>query len=379
MDLVVFSSLVEAIYETAASPLGWNNISTRIAAAFEAGSCALQIRDTAAPQTAIMSFTDNYDAKSLSDYESYFHARDPYVEAGLRAGIGNGILSHEVLTEREYIDSEMYQDFGKRIDVCHLVGAMLPISASAIGGIGIHRAHNRPVFSAEDKRNFGLLVPHLVRALQMHHHLNGLDRSQRIGFEALEQLGLGVIATTDDGRMLFANRIAMALLRAGQGIALSHGHLRAQASLRDIQLQKAIQDASRLPLGNSRLGGGLIALPRAIGEPLSLLVCPAPASALGSELGAAAAFIFINNPDDRRSPSHAALMAQFGLTPAEARLAAGLLDGAQLEEYAQQAGLSLHTVKAQLKQVFAKTGCTRQAEFIRLALSNPVLRLCRGY
>jgi len=61
----------------------------------------------------------------------------------------------------------------------------------------------------------------------------------------------------------------------------------------------------------------------------------------------------INNPDDARSPAQATLMAQFGL--------------------------SLHTVKAQLKQVFAKTGCTRQAEFIRLALSNPILRMCRGY
>ncbi len=379
MDLAVFSSLVDDIYGAAASPLGWNGISSRIAAAFDAGSCALQIRDMAAPQTAIMSFTDNYDAKSLSDYESYFHARDPYVEAGLKAGIGTPLLSHEVVTERDFLNSELYHDFGKRIGVCHLVGAMLPISASAIGGIGIHRSYDRPVFSAEDKRNFGLLVPHLVRALQMHHRLNGLDRSQRIGFEALEQLGVGVIAATDDGRMLFANGIAMALLRAGHGIVLSHGLLRAQSPAHDIGLQKAIQDAGRMRRGASRTGGGLIVLPRAIGEPLSLLVCPAPAAALGSELGAAAAFIFINDPDDRRSPSHAALMAQFGLTPAEARLAAGLLDGAQLEEYAQQTGLSLHTVKAQLKQVFAKTGCTRQAEFIRLALSNPILRMCQSY
>ncbi|MBX3455918.1 hypothetical protein [Ferrovibrio sp.] len=379
MDIVQFSALVESLYEAAVAPMGWQGISTRIATAFNAGSCALQIRDTAAPQTAITSFTDNYDAKSLSDYENYFHARDPYVEAGLKAGIGIPLLSHEVITERDFLKSELYYDFGKRIGVCHLVGAMLPINASSIGGIGIHRAHDRPVFSPEDKQNFGLLLPHLIRALQMHHRLNGIDRQRQIGFEALEALGIGVVAVNEFGKVLFANRVASALLQTGQGITISQGHLRAEIAARNPPLQKAMQDAGRMRRGTSISAGGLIALPRRMGEPLSLLICPAPADALGGDLDGTTAIIFVNNPDSERSPSHAALMSQFGLTPAEAKLAAGLLDGDQLEEYASRSGVSLHTVKTQLKQVFAKTGCTRQAEFIRLALSNPVLRLCRSY
>ena len=378
MELVQFSALVETLYEAAVMPMGWQGASARIAAAFNAGSCALQIRDTAAPQTAITSFTDNYDAKSLNDYETYFHARDPYVQAAMKAGIGTALLSHEVIAKQDFMNTELFNDFGKRIGVCHLVGAMLPLSASIIGGIGIHRAHDRPVFSTEDKRNFGLLMPHLVRALQLHHRLHGLDREKRIGFAALEALGVGVMAANEGARLLFANRIASALLQAGQGITLSHGHLRAQIAAHNAPLQKAIADAGSMRRGASLSAGGLIAMPRALGSPLSLLVCPLPTDALSSDLDGATAIIFINNPDDARSPAQATLMAQFGLTPAEAKLAAGLLDGKQLEEYAQQNGLSLHTVKAQLKQVFAKTGCTRQAEFIRLALSNPILRMSRG-
>ncbi len=121
----------------------------------------------------------------------------------------------------------------------------------------------------------------------------------------------------------------------------------------------------------------MIVLPRRDALPLSLLVCPAPGHRLGADLLQATAIIFVNNPDDRITPTEAALAAQFRLTPAEARLTAALLDGEHVDDYAQRTGLSPHTVKTQLKAVFAKTDCGRQTDLIRVVLSNPILRMCR--
>ncbi|WP_430398784.1 helix-turn-helix transcriptional regulator [Ferrovibrio sp.] len=383
MEVVQFSTLVEALYEAALNPAQWNGMAQRIATAFDAPSCALQLRDTSANQTAVLYVTDNYDQKSLQDYESYFASRDPYVDGALRAGIGRPVLGQEIISAQDYMNSEIFADFAKRIGICHIVGAMLPVSSTAIGGLGIHSEVGAAPFTDEDKTQFTLLLPHVIRALQLHSRLNTLERDRSIGFQALEAMSVGVMLVTLSGQLVFANRIAETLLQLGQGIAASHGYLRTQMPANQPALQKAIQDAALMPSGASRSAGGLVLAPRGPGPhgedraPLSLLVCPAPGNAMGNDLHKAAAVIFINNPDDERSPGEAVLMAQFRFTPAEARLAAALLDGEQLEEYAERASLSLHTVKSQLRQVFAKAGVSRQAEFIRKALSNPILRLCQ--
>lgn len=56
------------------------------------------------------------------------------------------------------------------------------------------------------------------------------------------------------------------------------------------------------------------------------------------------------------------------LTPSEARVVHGLVDGASVEDAAKFAGVSVSTARTYLKVVFSKTGVSRQAELVRLAL-----------
>ncbi len=72
--------------------------------------------------------------------------------------------------------------------------------------------------------------------------------------------------------------------------------------------------------------------------------------------------------------SEAALQTAYGLTPAEARLAAGLCSGRTLAEHAEQVGVSLNTAKFHLRSVFQKTGQARQADLQRVLLTNPSIR-----
>lgn len=56
----------------------------------------------------------------------------------------------------------------------------------------------------------------------------------------------------------------------------------------------------------------------------------------------------------------------FGLTRAEARLAAALASGSALDDVARSIGISRETARAQLKAIFAKTKTNRQAELVAL-------------
>jgi len=61
----------------------------------------------------------------------------------------------------------------------------------------------------------------------------------------------------------------------------------------------------------------------------------------------------------------ASLRDSFGLTPAETRLAARLKDGLTLKEAADELGVSVNTVRNQLRAVFDKMGLNRQSDLVR--------------
>lgn len=61
----------------------------------------------------------------------------------------------------------------------------------------------------------------------------------------------------------------------------------------------------------------------------------------------------------------ASVRDSFGLTPAETRLAARLKDGQTLKEAAVELGVSLNTVRNQLRAIFDKMGLNRQSELVR--------------
>jgi pimeloyl-ACP methyl ester carboxylesterase/DNA-binding CsgD family transcriptional regulator len=68
--------------------------------------------------------------------------------------------------------------------------------------------------------------------------------------------------------------------------------------------------------------------------------------------------------------THAAELGprRLGLTAAEARLAAKLVQGLQLADAAVALDISPHTARTQLKAIFAKTGARRQSELLRLLM-----------
>jgi DNA-binding CsgD family transcriptional regulator len=62
------------------------------------------------------------------------------------------------------------------------------------------------------------------------------------------------------------------------------------------------------------------------------------------------------------------------LTRAEIRVAQGLANGLNLEQIAVVNQASIHTVRVQLRSVFAKTGTRQQADLVRVLLSRPALK-----
>jgi DNA-binding CsgD family transcriptional regulator len=84
----------------------------------------------------------------------------------------------------------------------------------------------------------------------------------------------------------------------------------------------------------------------------------------------AAVALFITDPDAvvRTDPQH--VRGLFGLTPTESKVAIALMQGASLENAAEQLGMRVQTARVHLKRIFGKTETGRQGELIRLLLTS---------
>jgi DNA-binding CsgD family transcriptional regulator len=64
-------------------------------------------------------------------------------------------------------------------------------------------------------------------------------------------------------------------------------------------------------------------------------------------------------------------MQLFGLSKAEARVAAGVAEGRRLPEIAQASDVRMPTVRTQLRAALRKLGVARQADLVRVVLTLP--------
>lgn len=86
--------------------------------------------------------------------------------------------------------------------------------------------------------------------------------------------------------------------------------------------------------------------------------------------GDPAVALFLAEPEAALALDLEVLTDLFGLTPAEAALAAAIGAGATLTNHADARGITVGTARIQLKQVLAKTASGRQSELVR--------RLCQS-
>jgi DNA-binding CsgD family transcriptional regulator len=82
---------------------------------------------------------------------------------------------------------------------------------------------------------------------------------------------------------------------------------------------------------------------------------------------AATAAVFVHDPPPIYGGVATTLAGVFGLTGAEARILASLLEGHTVTETAERYEISTNTVRTHVQRLFAKTSTSRQSELLRVA------------
>jgi DNA-binding CsgD family transcriptional regulator len=110
----------------------------------------------------------------------------------------------------------------------------------------------------------------------------------------------------------------------------------------------------------------IIIFRRSGSRPVITNLLPLPQEKQGARHYDATAILSFMSLEPKPRPNISLLIDVFSLTPAEARLAAELANGASIDDAAKVLSICSDTVRHQLKAVFLKTDTHRQSELIAL-------------
>lgn len=369
---------IEQIYGVVADPARWPLLLETLAKAVKAHGGLLRQVDFASDRVGF-SETFGYEESFVRAYRDYYVHLDPYRELLLRQPVG-AILTTERDTNRQtHLLSEYYNDYERPQDRIHVLGSVLNREHSKLLYFGLHRGERSREFAPRDLRLVRLLLPHLARAVQLQGILDQSSQRQSLAESALDRIRLGVMLVDGHGRPFHLNRAAESLMAGTRALATGPDGLSATKAGDTARLRRLIASAAAVTAGLGVEGGGDLQVMAPDGRTaLQIWVTPLSRPQLDATFRAPAecAAVFVSRAGTVSLPWRR-LANHYGLTPAEARLAASLCEGMSLEEATSLAGVSIHTARSQLKTVFAKTGARRQSELTAMLLGG-VLSMCHA-
>jgi DNA-binding CsgD family transcriptional regulator len=299
-------------------------------------------------------------------YEEYFVTINPWLQSNpFRRGVV--AAGDQFLNDQELVRTEFYNDFLRAQDWFYSCGVLIAQDELTTSEISVLRSRRAGSFTANEVSLFEYLAPHLQCAVRIHNRIAGLESGLSAATGALDRFSTGIVAVGSDGRLILTNRAADAILKRGDGL-ISRDGLQASSRQETAKLRNAIA-AVGMHSGILR-PETVVKVSRPSGlKPFEVLVCPLPShSSLTNERAVAA--LFITDPEKGASLDSRALRQLFGLTPAQIRLCAALVEGKSVEEYAHEAGISSSTARTHVKRIYSKTGVRRQSELVRLLLKS---------
>jgi DNA-binding CsgD family transcriptional regulator len=329
--------LLALAYEAGAAPERWPRFLEALGRSIGDRAVTVQVENFADASGSLVAAT-RVDPAYAAAYVEHFAPLNPWIRGQPDTLHAGAVLVGEAVVPRsELVHTEFYADFLRPQGVVDSIAAVVERDNGTTALVTVARS-SRCDWNAWDAQLLQTLVPHLRRAFALHRWLGSRRQTHEALVETADRLPWGVVFVDARGRVCFVNAVARKIGRS---------------------LMARI-------LGVARGGGGVV--DRSERSPLAVTVAPLHVEEDPLLRARPMRSIFIIDPDEPRPSASVLLRRGYGLTSAEARLAAALARGESLRDIAEATGVGPETVRSHLKRVFAKTGTRRQSELVRLLI-----------
>ncbi|WP_112662040.1 helix-turn-helix transcriptional regulator [Microvirga flavescens] len=353
-----FSELIELIYQATLEPEAWALVSEQTGRLLKS-SVALFVQDMNSPDFKILS-QRNFEQEALERYGQYFYKINPLIPLTFDLPEG-AVSSIGGLIPRERIDkTEYYNDWMRPQGLYHSCGTSFRIASGTSMFLTYHRARPLGEYSAETLSFFQSLVPHVRRAATIGKKLDYEKAFSSAGRLALDRIAGAALLLTRSGAVTDMTPEAQRLVQEETIVRVRFGRAEFPSDT-DGTLKRHLKTVI-----DTRAASEFSMVCHKTGQTYSALLTPA--SEHSYWLGSPEVLLILRTPQSPAPSAVEAFRARFMLSRAESRLLEALVGGATLAGYAEENSLSRNTVKTQLQSIFAKTGTSRQADLIRLAM-----------
>ena len=349
-----FDDLVDRIYEASVAPERWPDVLGRLSHIAD-GDLGLLFTESQGASNWFGGGKADL-IRGYSDYvEEGWPERTDRPKRLFAAGHAGFLGDLDVYTLEEIEREPVFTEFLRPRGLGWGAATAIPIPNGDAIAISIERRYSRGPVERSIIRQLDLLRPHLARSALISARLQ-LERLRGITM-TLDAIGLPAAVVGREGRLLTVDTRLEAMIPDvfyERRHRLAATNKKADALLsRSLLLLDARDDAGAVRS---------IALPGDDGRaPAILHVVPLRRSA--HDLFSGAHGIVVVTPVVARdAPDMAMLQGLFDLTPAEARVARGIVQGQTIDGIAVEFGSSRETVRTQVKSVLNKTGLKRNID-----------------
>lgn len=377
MDDQNFVAAVEAVYSAAAAPARWPQALQSIAdCSGDVGAILIYQRDDGSYGTI---GSPALDAARLEYDRDEWWRQDVRFSRSVPRGYfarTDAITERDVVTSEEIETHPFYAKFLRSHGLKWFGAVSISPDPHVAAALSVQRSQDKAPFSDAELAVIARLGRHVENALRLGVRLINAEGSQQALTDVLARLGVGVFLLDATGRVIFANAAAEQI--CGGELSVVQGRLTAQAA--------ASQDALRSAIARANLDDDattLTAPPQRVLVPgqgqggfLAIHILPVraePGDGVETLLIDVSAIAVVTRAQPGEPADPALVRDLFGLTLAEARVAALIGAGLAPRNASLTLGISEETARTTLKRVFAKVGVSRQSELTAL-LSRLTLR-----
>ncbi len=355
---------LEACYDAILSPPGWPSALQLLAESLGAASCTFYEHDRQNSPGPVP-FSTGHEAFLNLWLRNQAHAPDPHIgpylehcQSFIRAGWPSA-LEHHVSTEEERRNLPYFQETARPERREWWAGAFFAVQGRD-WCLSLNRGGDSGPFTPEDADRLAPIGPHVAQIVSLAEKFAAFDVASKLS--GMERARCAAIVIDAPGRARQMNAPAQDLLSDDFNLVQGRPAARDRASNR--RLQQLLSFALHAERGSAQAFAPIV-VDR--DEAPWLLVEAMPITAFGSDLfSSGRVILLLTDLTSAQRPDTTRLSVAFGLTQAEAKLAAQLGIGIGIDAAAASLGVSRETARSQLKAVFAKTNTHRQSELTAL-------------
>lgn len=269
----------------------------------------------------------------------------------------------QLFTGDELARDPLRQDFLRRYGIGSFAAHLVAPLPDFVVAFSVQRALENGEFHNRELATLDLLGRHAARALAISIRISAATQLENALDAAMGTIACAAFLIDEQLRVVHANAQAERLL--GDGLVVREGSLQASRRADQSALHRLLKSAVQASTDVDDLSAVVVLRPSGK-RPLLLQAMPISPGTVDACLPKIAALLVAVDPESDEDFSAEAHLRLLGLTPAEARIAALLGNGASRQAVAGQLRLSEHTVSDTIKKIYAKLSIERQGELVRL-------------